>query len=154
FAGKNYLMPIDAKLEDEADLPYQMAKVDDMVDGLSLAKDIRILVLDACRDNPLAERLRLRLPGTRSADIARGLERIGRPQGMLAAFATQPGQVAVDEYVGGLRNSPFTYAILKHITTPGLESALVFRRVASEVHKLTSGKQLPEVRDSLLGEFY
>jgi hypothetical protein len=72
FAGVNYLMPTDARLQDEADLPYEMAKVDDVISDLARARNVRILILDACRDNPLVERLRMNLPATRSAAVARG----------------------------------------------------------------------------------
>ncbi|MGP0094983.1 MAG: SUMF1/EgtB/PvdO family nonheme iron enzyme [Xanthobacteraceae bacterium] len=152
FAGSNYLMPIDAKLQDEADLPYEMAKVDDIIGDLSRAKNIRIIMLDACRDNPMAERLRMSLPSSRSAAVSRGLARIERTQGLITAFATQPGQVAADGV--GTRNSPFTAAVLKYIATPDIEATALFRRVAQEVNQSTAGKQLPEVSLSLLGDFY
>ena len=71
---------------------------------------------------------------------------------MITAFATQPGQVAADGF--GLRNSPFTTALLKHIATPGLEAGILFRRVAQDVSNATGGQQLPELSVSLLGEFY
>jgi uncharacterized caspase-like protein len=152
FAGTNYLMPIDAKLQDEADVPYELSKVDDVIADLARARNIRIVILDACRDNPLAERLRMNLPIARSAGLARGLARIERTQGLITAFATQPGQVAADGV--GTRNSPFTAALLKHIATPGVEAGTLFRRVAQEVNQATGGKQLPELSVSLLGEFY
>jgi uncharacterized caspase-like protein len=152
YAGTNYLMPVDAKLQDEADLPYEMAKVDDIIADLSRAKNIRIVILDACRDNPMAERLRVSLPASRSAAVSRGLARIERTQGLITAFATQPGQVAADGF--GKRNSPFTTAILKHIATAGIEAGTLFRRVAQDVNESTGGKQLPELSVSLLGEFY
>jgi hypothetical protein len=145
-------MPVDAKLQDEADLPYEMAKVDDIIADLSRAKNIRIVILDACRDNPMAERLRVSLPASRSAAVSRGLARIERTQGLITAFATQPGQVAADGF--GKRNSPFTTAILKHIATAGIEAGTLFRRVAQDVNESTGGKQLPELSVSLLGEFY
>jgi uncharacterized caspase-like protein len=152
FAGTNYLMPVDAKLQDEADVPYELAKVDDVIADLSRAKNIRIVILDACRDNPMAERLRMSLPASRSAAVSRGLARIERSQGLITAFATQPGQVAADGF--GTRNSPFTATLLKHIATPGVEAGTLFRRVAQEVNQSTGGKQLPELSVSLLGEFY
>jgi cyclophilin family peptidyl-prolyl cis-trans isomerase len=151
FAGTNYLMPVDAKLQDEADLPYELAKVDDVIADLSRARNTRIIILDACRDNPLAERLRTNLPAVRSAALSRGLARIGS-QGLITAFATQPGQVAEDGF--RTRNSPFTTALLKHIGTPGIEIGAMFRRVAQEVNQSTGGRQLPELSVSLLGEFY
>jgi formylglycine-generating enzyme required for sulfatase activity len=152
FAGSNYLMPIDAKLQDEADVPYEMAKVDDIIGDLSRAKNTRIIMLDACRDNPMADRLRVTLPASRSGAVSRGLARIERTQGLITAFATQPGQVAADGV--GTRNSPFTAAVLKYIATPDIEATALFRRVAQEVNQSTEGKQLPEVSISLLGDFY
>jgi uncharacterized caspase-like protein len=152
FAGSNYLMPIDAKLQDETDLQYEMAKVDDIIADLSRAKNTRIVILDACRDNPIAERLRMSLPTGRSAAVARGLARIERTQGLITAFATQPGQIAGDG--AGTRNSPFTGALLKYIATPDMEATTLFRRVAQEVNQSTDGKQLPEISISLLGDFY
>jgi serine protease Do len=151
FAGTNYLMPIDARLADEADLPYEMAKIDDIVADLQRAKNVRIVILDACRDNPLAEKLRSALPASRSAAISRGLARIDRAQGMVVAYATQPGRTAAD---GTGRNSPFSRSILKHIATPGVEIGPLFRRIAIDVNKETKGDQLPELSVSLLGEFY
>jgi uncharacterized caspase-like protein len=152
FAGSNYLMPVEAKLQDETDLQYAMAKVDDIIVDLSRAKNTRIVILDACRDNPIAERLRMSLPAGRSAAVARGLARIERTQGLITAFATQPGQIAADGV--GTRNSPFTSAILKYIATPDIEATTLFRRVAQEVNHSTEGKQLPEISISLLGDFY
>jgi formylglycine-generating enzyme required for sulfatase activity len=152
FAGTNYLMPVDAKLQDEADVPYELAKVDDVIADLSRARNIRIVILDACRDNPLAERLRMGLPAARSAAVSRGLARIERSQGLITAFATQPGQVAADGF--GTRNSPFTTALLKHLATPGIEAGTLFRRVAQDVNLSTAGKQTPELSVSMLGEFY
>jgi uncharacterized caspase-like protein len=152
FAGTNYLIPVDAKLQDEADLPYELTKLDDVIADLSRAKHIRVVILDACRDNPLAERLRTNLPASRSPAISRGLARIERSQGLITAFATQSGKVAADGF--GTRNSPFTRALLKHIATPGIEAGTLFRRVAQDVNQSTGGKQLPELSVSLLGEFY
>jgi uncharacterized caspase-like protein/TPR repeat protein len=153
FAGSNYLMPVDAKLQDETDLSYEMARVDDVIADLARARNIRILILDACRDNPLADRLRASLPADRSAIMERGLRRPERTHGLITAFATQPGQTAKDG-VHGERNSPFTSGFLKHVSTPGMEAGMLFRRVAQEVSRATGGRQLPELSISLLGEFY
>lgn len=151
FQGVNYLMPVDAELGHEADLPYEMAKVDDVLADMARVKGVRIVVLDACRDNPLEASLKRSVSRTRNIPMTRGLARITRTQGLLVAYATQPGQVAED---GGGRNSPFTTSLLKHIATPGLEVGPLFRRVASDVNASTGGKQTPELSVSLLGEFY
>ncbi len=151
FQSQNYLMPIDAKLQHEADLPYEMAKVDDVIADMSRVKGVRLVILDACRDNPLEANLKRTVARTRNIAQTRGLARMTRTQGLLVAYATQPGQVADD---GIDRNSPFTKSLLQHIATPGLEVGPLFRRVASDVNKSTGGKQTPELSVSLLGEFY
>src|ERR1700674_2954874 len=149
FAGINYLIPIDAKLSDEADL-RRMTRVDEVVADLQQARSVRILVLDSCRDNPLAEDLKRSIGLTRAASMQRGLARIDTPQGMVVAFATQAGSTAAD---GNGRNSPYTAAFLRHIEAPE-EIGTVFRRVSSEVYEATKHVQLPELSLSLIGEFY
>src|SRR5712671_242151 len=88
YAGVNYLAPIDAKLTDEADL-RRMIRVDEIVADLQQAKTLRILVLDSCRENPLADQLKRTIGASRTASIGRGLARIDSPQGMIIAYATQ-----------------------------------------------------------------
>jgi carboxyl-terminal processing protease len=149
FAGTNYLMPVDAKLSDEADL-RRLAKVDEIVADLRQARNLHILVLDSCRDNPLAEELKRSIGRTRAAPISRGLAKIDTPQGMILAYATQSGRTAED---GTGRNSPYTAAFLKHIEAQE-EIGTVFRRVSADVYEATSRTQLPELSLSLIGEFY
>ena len=93
YNGVNYLMPIDAMLTDEADLK-RFVRVDDIVNDLQQAKNLRILVLDSCRDNPLAETLKRSAGATRAASIGRGLSKIEAPRGTIVSFSTQSGQVA------------------------------------------------------------
>jgi uncharacterized caspase-like protein len=147
FAGVNYLMPVDAKLTDEADL-RRMTRVDDIVADLQQAKNLRVLVLDACRDNPLAEQLRRSVGLTRAASLQRGLARIDTPQGMIVAFSTQAQQTADD---GTGRNSPYTAAFLKHIETQD-EIGRIFRRITTDVYKTTNHRQLPELSLSMIGD--
>lgn len=149
FAGINYLMPVDAKLSDEADL-RRMTRVDDIVADLQQARNLRILVLDSCRDNPLADDLRRSIGLTRAASMQRGLARTDAPQGMIVAYATQSGQTAED---GSGRNSPYTAAFLRHIEAPE-EIGTMFRKVSADVYNATSHKQLPELSLSFIGEFY
>ena len=149
FAGSNYLMPVDVKLTDEADL-RRMTKVDDIVTDLQEASALRLLVLDSCRDNPLAEELKRSVGLTRSASVQRGLARIDGPQGMIVAYATQSGKTAAD---GTGRNSPYTAAFLKHIEAPD-EIGTVFRRISADVYAATDHAQLPELSLSLIGEYY
>lgn len=149
FAGANYLMPVDTRLTDEADLRL-MLKVDDVVADLQQAKNLRILVLDSCRDNPLADGLKRSIGATRAAGLQRGLARIDTPQGMIVAYATQAGRTADD---GGSRNSPYTRAFLGNIEAVE-EIGTVFRRISADVYNATQQKQLPELSLSLIGEFY
>lgn len=149
FAGVNYLMPLDAKLADEADL-RRMIRVDDIVADLQQAKNLRILVLDACRDNPLADEMKRSIGLTRAASMQHGLAKIDSPQGMIVAYATQAGRTAED---GTGRNSPYTAAFLKHIES-NAEIGTIFRQIGSDVYDTTNHAQLPELSLSLIGEFY
>jgi uncharacterized protein YecT (DUF1311 family) len=111
-----------------------------------MAQSVRlnIIILDACRNNPLATRLSRSLGQTsRSADISRGLSAM-KPVGResLILFATAPGQVAAD---GSGLHSPFTQALLKHIDAPGLSIEEVFRNVRRDVREATANRQLPEM---------
>jgi formylglycine-generating enzyme required for sulfatase activity len=149
FAGINYLMPVDARLADEADL-RRMLRVDDVVANLQQAAKLRILVLDSCRDNPLAEGLKRSIGITRAAAMQRGLAKMDNAQGMIVAYATQAGRTADD---GVSRNSPYTSAFLRNIEAAE-EVGTVFRRISSEVYTTTGRTQLPELSLSLIGEFY
>src|SRR5260370_27144819 len=150
YQGRNYLMPVDARLEDEYSVNYELTRIDDVLFALTKARGVRILILDACRNNQLAERLSSR--GTRRDFVqTRGLARIEATRGMVVAFATQSDQIAAD---GAGRNSPFTGALLKEFEEPGIEIAALFRRVAIDVNQATGGSQLPELSISMAGEFY
>jgi hypothetical protein len=149
FAGINYLAPIDARLTDEADL-RRMVRLDEMVQDLQQAKNLRILVMDACRDNPLAEQLKRSLGTTRALSLQNGLAKIDSPEGMIVAYATQAGRTAED---GVGRNSPYTAAFLKNIEAKD-EIGTIFRRVSADVYTATRQTQLPELSLSLIGEFY
>lgn len=149
FNGVNYLIPTDSRLRDEADL-RRMLRVDEIVADLQQAKNLRILVLDACRDNPLAETLKRSIGRTRAAAVRQGLAKIASPEGMIVAYATQAGLTAED---GFGRNSPYTTAFLRHVESK-TEIGTVFRRVSADVYAATKEKQLPELSLSLIGEFY
>ena len=147
--GINYLAPIDANIEDETDL-RKLVNLQNVIDDLQNAGQVRILIVDACRDNEVIKQLASRLPATRSAVFTRGLAAVSGADGTLIAFATQPNRVAAD---GSGRNSPFTQSLLKNLPTPGLELRTLMTRVRAEVVKATGGAQRPEVWDSLVGEF-
>lgn len=149
FRGENFLVPVDGAPSDEFAIPYETTRVGDVVDALSHAKGVRILILDACRNNPLSERLSR--SASRDIGFTRGLARIRQSQGMVIAYATQANDVASD---GGGRNSPFSSALVTHLKEPGLEIGQLFRRVAATVNQETNGQQTPELSISLLGDFY
>lgn len=149
FAGANYLLPIDAELHDEADL-RRMARVDDILSDLQQARNLRILVLDSCRDNPLADELKRSVGSTRGVSIARGLARMESPDGTIISYSTQTGRTAQD---GSDRNSPYTAAFLQHIEDKE-DIATVFHRIGANVYQATKGKQVPELSISFFGEFY
>ncbi|UPJ30194.1 caspase family protein [Bradyrhizobium sp. CW1] len=149
YNGVNYLMPVDAVLSDEADLK-RFVRVDDIVNDLQQAKNLRILILDSCRDNPLAETLKRSAGMTRGASIGRGLSKVEAPRGTIVSFSTQSGQTAAD---GSGRNSPYTTAFLKHIEEPQ-EIGEVFRDISSDVYDSSGKTQLPELSLSIIGKFY
>jgi uncharacterized caspase-like protein len=149
FGGVNYLAPVDAILHDEADL-RRLTPVDDTVADLKQAKNVGILVLDACRDNPLAEELKRSMGASRGLTVERGLAKIIAARGMIVSYATQTGQTAFD---GIGRNSPYTASFLRHIEGQQ-EIGTVFRDITSDVYAATDSKQLPELSLSLIGNFY
>lgn len=147
-AGRNHLLPVDAKLERATDLPFETIDVDLVLEQMQAEKRVNLVFLDACRNNPLTRSFAAR-PGTRSASTGPGLASIKSPMGTLIAYATQPDNVAYD---GDGRNSPFTAALLRHIRTPGLEISSVMKRVRSDVVAATSEQQVPWDHSSLMGE--
>jgi uncharacterized caspase-like protein len=152
YQGRNYLMPTDAELEDDISLRYQMMMLDDVRAALERTVGVKIMILDACRNNPVVDRLKRRMVGvTRGFDLVRGLARIDKAQGIVVAYATAADEVAAD---GAGRNSPFTAALLKRLLEPGLEIGTMFRRIAADVNEQTKGHQRPEIYTSLINEFY
>ncbi len=144
-------MPIDAELEDEISVRYQMVDLEEVRGALDQANGVKIIILDACRNNPLANRLKQTIAASRSVAATRGLARIDKTEGMVVAYATAPDDVAKD---GEGRNSPFTAALLKRLQEPGLEIGMMFRRVAWDVNVQTGGRQRPETYISLLSDYY
>jgi len=144
-SGRNYLLPVDAGLRSERDAAVRAIDVDEVVQRLRDANArINVVVLDACRDNPL-------LRDSRSAGgegASPGFAPMRPPQGTLIAYATEPGRVAADGRDG---NSPYTRALLRHLGTPGLAVEQVFKRVREEVSRETGGRQVPVEYSMLTG---
>jgi hypothetical protein len=117
------------------------------------ARDLRIIILDACRDNPFAARIARAGGLTRSIQITEGLAQVGNVgRNTLVAYATAANALAND---GTDEHSPYTKALLKHLETPGLEINLLFGRIRDSVFEATAGRQTPFTYGSLGGEpFY
>ena len=148
-ASVNYLVPVDAMIRDEADLQFETVKLTDVMAIMERQQRTNLIFLDACRDNPMTRNLTLSM-GTRSVAVGSGLARVETGVGTLIAYATQPGNVALD---GEGRHSPFTDALLTHIGTPGLDVEIMMRDVRRDVIARTNGQQVPWSSSSLTGSF-
>jgi len=152
YQGRNYLMPVDSEVQDEVSLRYQLVAIDDVRDAVGRTNGVKVIILDACRNNPVLDTLRRRsFVDSRDISSSRGLARMDKTQGMVVAYSTAADEVAAD---GSGRNSPFTAALLKWLKEPGLEIEKLFRRITSDVNAATDGRQRPETYVSLLSDFY
>lgn len=142
FSGQNFLVPVDARLQADRDVPFETVSLEQLLDSVSGAKKLRLIILDACRNNPFV--VQMRTSSVRSAD--RGLARIEPDAGTLVAYSARAGQVAQD---GDGQNSPFAIALARAIETPGLEINKVFRSVRDSVLRQTNQRQEPYVYGSL-----
>lgn len=155
--GRNYLVPIDAQLEKAAQLQTRTIPADKFLAALPPDPAVSIIILDACRDNPLARSLAKVMPASRSASMGVGLAPVQANSqtpgsgGLLIAYATDPGAVAYD---GKGINSPYTTALARHLTTPGLEIQSALTRVRADVSDATGGAQHPWHNASLSREVF
>ena len=148
-AGVNYLIPIDAVLERDTDVQDEAVSLDRINQVLEPVKRLRLIILDACRDNPFARSMR-RTMATRSVRSGYGeIDERSLPPNTLVAYAQRAGFTAEDG-VGG-SNSPYTTALIRHLPTPGLDIELALRRVRDEVLRATKNKQEPFKYGSLGG---
>lgn len=165
--GINYLIPVDAKLAADRDVQFEAVPLDQIMAALEGTKKLKLILLDACRDNPFAPSMRRTTApvptgsrstaggaiGTRS--IGRGLGEIKVSGATLVVYAAKGGQVALD---GEGEDSPFAFAVavIQRITTPGVEINKVFRLVRDDVMEATAGRQEPYTYGSLPGseDFY
>jgi uncharacterized caspase-like protein len=147
--GRNWLLPAPANINSERDLRFEAIDLGTVLEQTDGAAQTSIVFLDACRDNPFARRI-----AGAGRGLSRGLARVDMTaSGVLVAFATAPGQVALDG-VASRTNSPFTAALLSQIGTAGLEIKALLVRVTKEVVEATNGKQRPWQNSSLESEFY
>ena len=149
---QNYLIPIDAKLDRERDLEFETIRLDFVLRQMEIDRDGKttIVILDACRDNTLSKNL-ARSMGTRSTAIGKGLAAAPAGLGTFIAYSTQPGNVALD---GDGRNSPFTVALIKHMSVKGRNLPATMIEVRKDVVAATSGRQVPWDHSALTTEFY
>jgi uncharacterized caspase-like protein len=143
--GENYLVPIDAVPKSQGEVEYECYPVGKILAKMEeAANQANIIVLDACRDNPLQR------SWSRSTN-ANGLANINAPQGTFIGFATSPGSTAAD---GTGRNGVYTGALLEHIRKPNLTVDQLFNAVNGTVKKLTNNQQVPWKASSMSEDLY
>ena len=141
--GENYLVPVDAHIAREADVPIAAVRLNDVMNILSsVPAHSRIVILNACRNNPFSTINKIGGPGLAIADAR---------QNSIIAYATAPGATALD---GDGDHSPFTTALLNVAATPGLPVEQVFKKVRLAVNKATGGEQTPWDSSSLTNDFF
>ena len=142
---RNYLIPVDAEIRSEDEIPITGIDLSFILGRMSAARSrINIVILDACRNNPFAGK---------TVAAPRGLAQMDAPVGTLLAFATAPGKLAADSGTGSSANSLYALYLAKHLLTPGLPVESVFKRVREGVVKDTQQQQVPWESSSLQGEF-
>lgn len=143
----NYLIPVDAQLESDTDVYDEAIALDRILVAVEPAKRLRLVILDACRDNPFSKAMK-RTAASRS--LGRGLAKVEptSPNTMIA-FAAKAGFTALD---GDGKNSPFAEALVKNLPVPGLDLRKAFGFVRDEVMRATANKQEPYIYGSLGGE--
>ena len=149
--GINYLMPVNARLASDRDAQDEAITLNRVVELVDAARKLRLIILDACRDNPFIHNMKRfrRRSAQRSTAAGRGLGQV-QPTGTntLIAYAAKAGSTAED---GDGNHSPFTTALLDNLIVPGLDIRLAFGRVRDEVLKITQRRQEPFVYGSLGG---
>lgn len=149
LGGENFLVPIDAQLKSDRDVALEAISLDQVLASVQGAKKLRIVILDACRENPFISRMTKTLA---SRSIGRGLARVEPEGATLVAYSAKGGQIAVD---GGGPYSPFAAALARYLEVPGVEINHLFRLVREEVLAATGKRQQPFVYGSLPSEeFY
>src|SRR5712672_3689586 len=152
IGGTNYLLPVDADIKSEMDVKLGAAiNIDLTLDQTMSDAKVKLVFLDACRDNPFAAKIKSN-SATRSVSVQSGLAEMKSGEGTLIAFATGPGQTALDGQEG--TNSPFTRALMANIATPGVEIQQAMTKVRAQVNDETAKNQLPWGHTNLIGSVY
>jgi hypothetical protein len=146
ISGTNYLVPVDARLSRDYDVDDEAVSLDRIIWALQSVRRLRLILLDACRDNPFAAKLRS--AGTRATSRG-GLAKIEEVSAdTLVAYAAKAGSVSYD---GDGINSPYATALIRHLAEPGLDIRIVLGRVRDDVVAMTGGRQEPFIYGSLGG---
>jgi tetratricopeptide (TPR) repeat protein len=145
--GVNYLIPANAKIASDRDLNFEAIPLDQVRNAAGRAKRLRLIVLDACRDNPFANQMKRTLT-IASRSTTRGLASVEPEAGTLIVYAAKDGETAAD---GDGQNSPFTTAFVSNVQKPGLEVRRLFDNVRDDVMDATARKQQPFTYGSLSG---
>ena len=141
--GSNYLIPVDAEVDAEADVEYEAVEAGRVLAKMKTANNgMNLVILDACRNNPFARSFR---------SASKGLATLNAPSGTFIAYATSPGSVASD---GTGDNGLYTGELVRHMKAPGLKIEEVFKRVRSGVQVKSDNKQVPWDASSLTGDFF
>jgi uncharacterized caspase-like protein len=143
--GTNYLIPVEARLASDRDIQFEATALDQVLAAVEAARKLKLVILDARRDNPFLNRMRLTVA---TRQIARGLSRIEPESGTLVVYVAKQGQVALD---GSGEHSPFSAAFAKRVLTPGIEVIKLFRLIRDDVLEATSGAQEPIAYGALSG---
>src|ERR1700731_274812 len=146
IGGTNYLIPIDAKLGRDYDVEDEAVSLDRIIWAVQPVRRLRLILLDACRDNPFPAKIRS--AGIR-ATVTGGLAKIEDVSAdTLVAYAAKAGSISYD---GDGLNSPYAGALLRHLAEPGLGIRIALGRVRAEVLSMTGGRQGPVIYGSLGG---
>jgi tetratricopeptide (TPR) repeat protein len=150
MAGTNYLIPVDAKLVSDRDVDFEAVPLNQVFTAIDGAHVLRMVILDACRDNPFAVSMKRTAQGR---DIGRGLARIEPVRGTEVVYSAKEGTIAAD---GDGADGPFATELARYLTQPGIEVDKLFRLVRDDVLKDTGDRQEPFVYGSLPGhlDFY
>jgi uncharacterized caspase-like protein len=151
-AGVNYLVPVDARISTDRDINLEAVSMDQVLNSAERARKLRLVLLDACRDNPFADQMK-RTMTTVSRSVSRGLAQMEPDPGTLVVFAAKHGETAMD---GDAQNSPFALAFVRNIRTPGVEVRRLFDNVRDDVMEMTGHQQQPYSYGSISGrqDFY
>jgi tetratricopeptide (TPR) repeat protein len=137
YDGNNFLVPVDVEYKNDADIPKESVALDQVLNAVGGATKLRLVILDACRENPFVTDMR---QSGETGAVGKGLARIEPESGTLVAFATKHGHIATD---GSGQDSPFATALVQRLAVPGLEINQLFRLVHDDVYAATDKQQEP-----------